>query len=392
MKSHLFFVTEGRFIRNDKGVYTQGGFPYRLWERYLSVFERITIVARVKQNGGEVEEVFRSDGPNVSFWDLPYYEGPRDYFRVRHCFNQTIKVIIDSIEKEHASVICRVPGLIGGKIAGLLKKEKKEYACEIVGDPWDVYSPGSLNNPLRPFLRAYFTLQLKRQVSGAKQALYVTESYLQDRYPAKKAVFVTNASNVQIKDAELRPRDSYTGFESTINLLSIGSLDQLYKAPDIVLKAVRELYKSGVICNLVWVGGGRYLNSMVQLAEKLNISRQVRFVGNVDHNSVYNFIRKSDLYLQVSRTEGLPRALIEAMSQGIVCIGTRVGGIPELLNDEVLIHKNSVNELVSCVLKLMNDIELCNSCSHYNLNQSMKYTEKELQAKREAFYKNIVKE
>lgn len=392
MKSHLFFVTEGRFVRNDNGVYTQGGFPYRLWERYLSVFEKITIVARVKQNVGNVEDVFRSDGPNVSFWDLPYYEGPRDYIRVRHCFNQTIKAIIDSIEKEHASVICRVPGLIGGKIAELLKKEKKEYACEIVGDPWDVYAPGSLNSPLRPFLRLYFTLQLKRQVSSAKQALYVTESYLQARYPAKKAVFVTNASNVQIKDADIQPRGSYSGFESAINLLSIGSLDQLYKAPDIILKAVRELYKLGVICNLVWVGGGRYLNSMIQLAERLKISHQVRFVGSVEHDSVYDYIRRSDLYLQVSRTEGLPRALIEAMSHGIVCIGTKVGGIPELLNDEVLIRKNSVSELVSCILKLVNDIELCNSCSHYNINQSIRYTEKKLQAKREAFYRNIVRE
>ena len=56
------------------------------------------------------------------------------------------------------------------------------------------------------------------------------------------------------------------------------------------------------------------------------------------------------------------------------------------------IRKNSVNELIACVLKLVNDIELCNRCSHYNINQSMKYTERELQAKREAFYRNIVKE
>lgn len=391
MKSHLFFVTEGRFVRNDNGVYTQGGFPYRLWERYLSVFERITIVARVRQDGGGADG-FRSDGPNVSFWDLPYYEGPRDYLRVRRCFKQRINAVVDSIEKEHASVICRVPGLIGGKMAELLKKDEQEYACEIVGDPWDVYAPGSLNSPLRPFLRLYFTLQLKRQVSSAEQALYVTENYLQGRYPAKKAVFVTNASNVQIKDADIRPRGSYSGFGSAINLLSIGSLDQLYKAPDIILKAVRELYKLGVICNLVWVGGGRYLNSMIQLAERLKISHQVRFVGSVEHDSVYDYIRRSDLYLQVSRTEGLPRALIEAMSHGIVCIGTRVGGIPELLNDEVLIHKNSVSELVSCILKLVNDIELCNSCSHYNINQSIRYTEKKLQAKREAFYRNIVRE
>lgn len=390
MKKHLYFVTEGRFVRNNDGVYTLGGFPYKLWERYLTVFSKITIVARVSKIVDSIEDSFLSDGDRVSFWDLPYYEGPKDYIRVKRSFKESLRKVVDNIEAENASVICRLPGLIGGEVADLLKKKGRNYACEVVGDPWDVYAPGSMNNVLRPFLRVYFTLKLKKQVSEAKQVLYVTESYLQKRYPAPKACLVTNASNVQIDDNIIKKQKEYCNFDTEIKLLSIGSLDQMYKAPDIVLKAISDLNYRGIICKLVWVGGGRYLDSMKQLATDLGVSKLVSFVGNVDHSKVFGYINETDIYLQVSRTEGLPRALIEAMSQGLVCIGTRVGGIPELLNDQVLIRKNSKEELANCIIKLSKDIAFCNKCSDNNIKQAYKYSETELQKKRMVFYRSVL--
>ena len=93
-------------------------------------------------------------------------------------------------------------------MADLLAKNSIEYACEVVGDPWDVYAPGAVNHPLRPIFRLVFTYKLKRQVKRAKQVLYVTENHLQKRYPALNATFVTNASNVQINDDIFKNDDS----------------------------------------------------------------------------------------------------------------------------------------------------------------------------------------
>ena len=57
---------------------------------------------------------------------------------------------------------------------------------------------------------------------------------------------------------------------------------------------------------------------------------------NVRLVPVYGWMQKLDLYIQPSLTEGLPRALIEAMANGKPALASSAGGIPELLDTESL--------------------------------------------------------
>ena len=50
-------------------------------------------------------------------------------------------------------------------------------------------------------------------------------------------------------------------------------------------------------------------------------------------NDVIGILRRSDVVVLSSKTEGLPMVLLEAMSAGVPCIATAVGGIPQLLSD-----------------------------------------------------------
>ena len=70
------------------------------------------------------------------------------------------------------------------------------------------------------------------------------------------------------------------------------------------------------------------------------------------------------VYIQPSRIEGLPRALIEAMSRGCACVGSSVGGIPELLNNQYIHEVNDYNSLAVKIFDLY-DID--------NLAKSSKY-------------------
>lgn len=138
--------------------------------------------------------------------------------------------------------------------------------------------------------------------------------------------------------------------------MSVGSLEQMYKAHDVVLQALALLKTRGVNCKLTWLGKRKHKEAMRKLASTLHISNDVIFKGNVSRDEVDETLRNTDLFLLVSRTEGLPRALIEAMAMGLPCIGTQVGD-SELLDEQVLIPVDDSQALTDKIEFLLNHIE-----------------------------------
>ena len=96
-----------------------------------------------------------------------------------------------------------------------------------------------------------------------------------------------------------------------------------------------------------------------------------------------------DVYIQPSLQEGLPRALLEAMSRGLPCIGSNAGGIPELLEKKMIFKKRNVKQLCK-ILKNLNKEELINS-ANYNFKKSKLYNLSYLNNKRNNFYDKILK-
>src|SRR5262249_27083719 len=115
----------------------------------------------------------------------------------------------------------------------------------VVGDPYEALAPGAIRNPLRPFFRWWFTRELHRHVRHACAAAYVTRRTLQERYPcAGRAVC---CSDVQIPQSGFvpvprRPRPGATAF----TLVMVGSLEQLYKAPHVLIDAVAQCVRGGL--------------------------------------------------------------------------------------------------------------------------------------------------
>ena len=96
-----------------------------------------------------------------------------------------------------------------------------------------------------------------------------------------------------------------------------------------------------------------------------------------------------DLYLQPSDTEGLPRALIEAMSVGCPCVGSDAGGIPELIDKESIFSRGCVSELVSAIFRVMATPDVF---AKRNYQKSQQYSLKAITDKRNAFFDLFVNE
>ena len=96
-----------------------------------------------------------------------------------------------------------------------------------------------------------------------------------------------------------------------------------------------------------------------------------------------------DIYIQPSYTEGLPRALIEAMSVGLPCIGSSVGGIPELLKENFLVPPKDEVELAKKISFLLADINERFSQGKFNYERSKLYDSKYLDEVRFKFWNQI---
>lgn len=384
--SKLYFATEARFVKRNGVYYSLGGFTQTLWDRYLEHFDFLIVIARVSHDESAlVNDTMKASGARISFIELPYYIGFGGYLRQK----MTIRSKLNRLLLNDGVYICRLPGIIGGEVIDVLNKKGISYACEVVGNPWDVFASGSVNHPCRPILRRVGAYQMRRQLRMASAALYVTQRTLQVIYPVKKGAFSVGVSDVIVKEMNMAQTAKILTDKESYRLISVGSLAQLYKAPDVLLKALKKVSDSGINFDFVWLGDGNYREQMQQLANSLSIADKVHFIGSVSTERVITYLRESDIFLLVSRTEGLPRAVVEAMAQGLPCIGSKVGGIPELLQPDVLVEKDNIEELAILIKKMLTDHTFTNLQAERNINEAQMYKESVLTEKRNTFYKEI---
>jgi glycosyltransferase involved in cell wall biosynthesis len=122
-----------------------------------------------------------------------------------------------------------------------------------------------------------------------------------------------------------------------------------------------------------------------------NGNKNIRVInyGFLKKNEMKNFYENLDVYICPSLTEGLPRALIEAMSFGIPCIGTNIGGIPELLENSNLFPPRDYIKLANRLYYLLSNIQSRVYESGRNLKVAVDYDSILLEERRIKFYNKI---
>ncbi len=377
---------EHRFDRTPDGrVWTQTTFAYSFWLRYLKVFDRVGVVARVRDVPTVPADWQQADGENVEFTAIPYYIGPWQYLRKA---NQVKRIAQRAIGADDA-LILRIPSQLATVMQPVIRRTKHPYAVEIVADPYDVFAPGSISNPLRPFFRWLSPRQLRQDCQRAMAAAYVTKFALQNRYPCPN--LSQGISDVVLPDESIvaapRPVRQAAG---TITLVFIGTMAQLYKAPDILIKAVAICVRQGLDLKLQMLGDGRFRSTLTELAATENISDNVNFLGQLASGSaVREQLDRADIFILPSYQEGLPRAMVEAMARALPCIGSSVGGVPELLPPEDLVVPGDVNALAAKIREIVTDPNRLAQMSARNLATAQAYRDEVLAVQRTDFYRYV---
>jgi glycosyltransferase involved in cell wall biosynthesis len=375
---------DGRYDRTlDGSVWVKSGCLYDYWARFLEVFDGVRLVARVREVPRVSPDMQRVDGEGVTFHPIPHYIGPWQYLmklqQIKHAARS-------AVNWGDAVVLCAGP--ISGIIRTKLKPLGYPFAVRVIGDPRGTFAPSSVVHPLRPFFRWWSPRLLRKLCDEATACIYVTESSLQKHYPCP-------AYSVGVSDVDLpaeafaaEPR-TYRSDKRRIRIVTVGTLAQLYKAPDVLIDAVANCVQGGLDLELVVCGDGKHLPELKTRVGALGLDGRVRFRGELSRDEVRYELDKADLFILPSRQEGLPRAMVEAMARGLPCIGTTVGGIPELLPSDDLIPPNDRAALAAKIMEIVSDPQRMSVMSRRNLAKAAQYREDLLRARWIAFYRRF---
>jgi colanic acid/amylovoran biosynthesis glycosyltransferase len=124
--------------------------------------------------------------------------------------------------------------------------------------------------------------------------------------------------------------------------IRIGTLGRMVekKGFDILMRAVASLKSSGRLIELQIAGDGPLKAELEQFAHTLGVRSLTLFNGSLPHQQVAPWMRQLDIFVlackqdQNGDMDGIPVALMEAMSQSVPVISTRLSGIPELVVHE----------------------------------------------------------
>jgi colanic acid/amylovoran biosynthesis glycosyltransferase len=119
---------------------------------------------------------------------------------------------------------------------------------------------------------------------------------------------------------------------SDAEILCIGRLVP-EKGQAVLLRAVATLIERGHAVKLTIAGAGQDKSSLELHAKRLGIASRVSFPGAVGQDQIRGLYEEASIFCLPSFAEGIPVVLMEAMAMRIAVVGTRITGIPELIED-----------------------------------------------------------
>lgn len=386
---NLLFIHDIKALINNGRIYARS-YGITVWKRYLSIFNDILVCTRSHQVSSQLTEgVDLLSSEHVRFDDrVGMFKGPEVFFSKR------IKKILRENIKNSDGIIIRLDSFLG--LLGIKEciRQNKPFVTEVVGCAWDSFwNHGISGKILAPFM----FLMMKNAVRKSPYTIYVTKQFLQNRYPTKG--INTNISNVDLPIvdkyilADRLKRISNLDSTSKLHLMTTANVGVRYKGFQYVIKALGRIKKEYGDCQFIYhiVGEGdqSYLR---EIASKENVADNIIFHGALSHSQVFEQLKDIDIYIQPSLQEGLPRAMIEAMSYGLPCIGTDVAGIPELINSDYIYKRNkNMPKQIASLLRNTDKEKLLKEAKT-NFESAKDYYSPILNARRTEFLRQYAKE
>lgn len=272
-------------------------------------------------------------------------------------------------------------GVIAGRLAGVPK-------IIFTAHGWAFNEKRPAYQKVIFFIVHYLTVLFSNKTIAVSEN--IKSSFVRLPFMASKISVIHNSidcgdfldKNTAIEKLSSEKREENTKYIGTIAELNTNK--NIGVALEAIAKAVKEMPNIKYFV----LGDGAEKQNLIQKIKELNLQNNVVFCGFVPGAKKY--LKAFDLFLLTSRTEAFGYVLLEAGCAGVPVIAPRVGGIPEIIKnnvDGILIDNQNTQEIAESILKVLSDTELATKLSDSLKNKTLqKFNKKIMFGKTLALY------
>lgn len=279
-----------------------------------------------------------------------------------------LKTILSEIQKNNKKTILisniNYTNLI---CAIFIKKEKNLKLLAIERTPLkelEIYFNliDLIKKKIMSFLIRFYYKRFNKIICNSK---YMS-NYLRKKYNLKsKVIFppsIINHTKIKINKTKI---------SKNLRILSICRLSKEKKIDELI-RALK--YLDDINFEVRIIGDGQEKSHIKNLIERLNLNKSVKLLGFKEN--VYDYLKKTDLYINTSYFEGFPNSVVEAAYCGIPIISSQShGGINEILSNGKggIIYNNGPNELAKEIKKFYYNESILRKKAAYAKKNSYKF-------------------
>lgn len=277
-------------------------------------------------------------------------------YEMAHFFINSLSPLYQLVRKFKPDVIHAHFTVPAGLLAYLIKRlTKVPYIVTFHGSDVPRY-----NIKKYSITYALLTPIIKSIWRNANYLISVSENlkqYVTSIMPSLLVQVINNGVDLD----EFHPRMMKHNNSDPIKIIMVGRLIELkgfqyviQSIPDVIRKSPKR-----VIVDVI--GEGEKKEELINLTNRLGISQNVNFLGFLDRKELAKKYREASIFVIPSLNEAFPVALLEAMASGLPIIGSKVGGIKEIVKEGVngfLTESKNIHRFSDCLMKLINDDEL----------------------------------
>lgn len=326
----------------------------------------IPTLKMLKEMGYRTYVAARNDYENPNDCDIPYCDKYYDIKFSRSPFSteniKAYKQLKNIIEIEHFDVIhCHTP--VGGVLARLAAKNARKRGTKVIytAHGFHFYKGAPIKNWI-----LYYPVE--KHMSRYTDVLITinNEDYdiAKNKFKAKKVKYIKGVGidiNRYKNDSNNNEKlnNEFDIQEKDVVLLTVGELIRR-KNHEIAIKALKNIVAMGYD-NVIYLicGNGVLQGELQDMVDEYGLNKNVIFLGY--RNDVSDILKVSDIFIFPSLQEGLPVAVIEAMTSGLPIIASNIRGVSDLITDKkggylgnpksIEFFTNSINKLVKDKVK-----------------------------------------